>query len=163
MSNASPQLNLSPREVEGRATTHWDAESLILRTKFEYGEPAVRPTYRVILGGLDILLGDRGRWQSLEIRTNPADWLDASLPDLSPAAPQVWAEFRLAFDENNIATVRDALVVPVWDERARRVALRLERARPSVAWSALADTVALGLDAQGRLSEVRLDAPSVRV
>ena len=178
MSKAGPQLTLSPRQVEGHAKTHWDAASMTLRTEFTYADPALRPfariseqldralgvrapTYRVVLGDLDVVLGKAGRWQSLEIRTSPDNWVDASLPDVSRDAPHVWAEFRLAFDDNNVATVRDASVVPVWDRRQRRLSLRLERSGASVEWSALADTVTVGVDDQRRLSEVRLDALSM--
>jgi hypothetical protein len=178
MSKAGPQLTLSPRQVEARATTRWDAESRTLRTELTYASPPARPfpsiserldrelgvrtpTYRVILGELEVVLRDGGRWESLEIRTNPDDWVDASLPDVSGGAPPVWAEFRLAFDDNNVAAARDATVVPVWDGRERRLSLRLELSRPSVTWSALADTVTVGVDDQGRLSEVRLDSPLV--
>jgi hypothetical protein len=53
------------------------------------------------------------------------------------------------------------LIVPVWDRRQRRLSLRLERSGPSVTWSALADGVAVGVDAQGRLSEICLDGLAV--
>jgi hypothetical protein len=178
MVESAPQLTLSPRQVKGRAKTHWDAESMTLRTDFEYAEPVVRDfpswsdridrelgikpqVYRVILGDLDVLLREGGRWESLEIRTNPAEWREATLPDIRGKGPDVWAEFQLKFDENNIASVQHASVVPTWDAKSSRLSLRLDDAQPTIGWSALADTVALGLDTQGRLSEVRVDAPDI--
>jgi hypothetical protein len=154
---------------------------MTLRTAFSYADAALEPfpnlserierhfgirdlAYRVILGELDILLRDGGRWESMEIRTNPSEWLHVSLPDLDEKAANVWAEFQLTFDENSIASLNEVVVVPAWDVKRRRLSLRLNSDLSSSAtWSALADTVAIGVDEAGRLTELRLDAIDLTV
>ncbi len=174
MSDCVPRLTLAPRQEPCRARTWWDRESAVLRTTFTYPQrPTPEPEplanridrqlgisarpYRVLLGSLDLLLEDRRRPDSLELRTNPAHWQRADLPDLPDKLDDVWAELHVDYDTNQIASL-DLPLTLMWDSAGRRLALRFDPALVLARWYALADTVALGVTADDRLCELRLHA-----
>ena len=179
MSSLAPRLMLSPRREVCRATSSWDGDSSTLRITFAYPErppPETTdvqrriehdvgieaPTYRVVLGDLDLLLEDSRRWAALDVRTNPASWLRAPLPAPSDDPDEIWAEFGVEFDANRIASL-DLAADVLWDRAGRRLAFRFDPGEGGVRWCAVADRVLLGLDADGRLCELRLQAVDVPV
>lgn len=169
---ASPPSVLPRSRTElCRASTSWDPESGVLETVFAYPQ---RPTAsssslrdridqtvgiplqrrRVVLGEVDVLLEERDRLESIQLRTQPAEWEQVSLARLPPGASEVWIEFRVDYDQNQIASL-DLPVRILWDKDSSQVAFRFPCESLVRHVLALADTVAVGLDDDFALCEFR--------
>lgn len=171
MHQTPPRLLPRTRTEPCRASTSWDPESGVLETAFTYPQ---RPTassaslreridqtvgiqpqrYRVVLGDVDILLQEKDRLESIQVRTQPAEWEEVSLARVPAGATDVWIEFRVDYDRNQIASLHLPVRI-LWDENSFQLAFRFP-CRGSVSYSlAVADTVAVGLDDDFVLCELR--------
>jgi hypothetical protein len=166
------QIVTTPRAEECIAKTWWESESSILQTTFQYPKKRSsqtagnleehinkefgidNPFYRIIISEIDMVLEDKNRIHSIEIRTNPKNWLHVSLPTLPSNITSVWTTFKVDYDVNQIATVSVPVEI-LWDAQTCQVAFRFNGNSKHCQWNALADKVAVGHDNHGILYELR--------
>jgi hypothetical protein len=165
----SPEVVFEPRHEPQKALVRWEPDSLVLSIVFvtvaglnrsnlredidrQLGIRA--PERRIVLGDLDVLLDPSGHIKAMEIRTNPRYWQRASLPPLSGAASPVHAQLRAAYDANGVASFPDEVEIAL-DPKTHTVRCRF-KARDVSQWGALTDNIIVGVDADGRWSELRV-------
>ena len=172
-----PRVELTPRHRPRHAQVSWDGESHVLSISVGDDEPSGQPRtlsqyidhqlgispheYRVVLGGLDILLDSGKQLRSMAVRTNPADWQRSPLAPLPGALEQVSLLFPVVYDINHIASIEVPIRITVDESRSQlRFALGYHL---TSRWASIADRVAVGVTADGCLSEFRIsDADAVR-
>src|SRR5262245_27011921 len=140
MSDQTPHVLTRPRQETCRGRSVWDEESAVWKTEFEYGEVRPEPPdslgeqinrrfgigprqSRVVLGDVDLLFDPAHRLLLIETRTTPGRWQRAGLPGLPLDLENVWADFQVGWDENQVAFL-DLPVHIVWDSTGRRVDCR---------------------------------------
>jgi hypothetical protein len=164
-----PRITTNPREQACQALTYWDASTAVLQTSFAYPEPTpVRtpplreridhslgiqpPSHRVVLGPVDIILDGANRLELIETRTSPAQWRKETLPGPLRKFPWVWIDFQVEYDINYIATL-DVPVTILWDPSGEHLLFRFHPPSTKVQRYAVANTVTVGVEQDGTLSE----------
>ncbi len=110
---------------------------------------------RLVVGDLELLQDKQGLFESLEIRVGPsASWRKLTLPPILNAQGPVDVAFETVFDDNGSA-VLDIHLVTVFDSDTSEFSFCLEGSA-SAHYLKQSDNIHFGMDAQGRLAEVRL-------
>ena len=161
-----------PRDIECNNITTWDEESFGLTTTFvcprykgtnkSVIQTAINESagvrnlnYTLYLGGIKILLNEYKHLALLETRTNKNRWKRSDISQLPPSIGKVWPDFRVVFDDNQIASVNLEYEI-VFDEAQKTLAFSFVNEQLIVNWVELAEHCFIALDGNYHLKELRL-------
>ena len=119
------------------------------------------PVPRLILGDVDIAYQDERAFESIELRTTPANWQRGPVDEVPADSPPAWITFEVHYDQNGIFC-EDVPVAIRWDAVDERLALVFAPGQARH-WCRPADNIAMGTSEDGSLAEVRLSAVEIRL
>ncbi len=171
MKDSLPRVTLKPRFNSCSSIVKWDNESLILTLSLNHQEDSeskeyklartideqlgiIKSDFRIILGEMDILLDTNQYITSMQIRTNPSNWLQVSLPSVPNNLDPVFPIFQVEYDENYIVSY--TVPIQIMQDVPQQQLSFLFGDYISSRWVNIADGVVLGLTLDLFLSEIRL-------
>ncbi len=173
MTKVKVQITESGSTPLYHAVVRWDEDAYVLSADFRYVGQSKLPSHpllnqiersvgiehrgcRVLFGDLEILLTADHHIAHLEVRTNPEEWDRRKLAPVPELSPSGSLHFMVRFDENQIATV-DAPLSIIEDRDSRQIAFIFSKAQEACAWCRIADDVAVCVNQDQQLCELRIE------